>query len=253
MSIKKADYIAKYGEDAWAVESAKRKKYNKLWREGHPGYKKQYYEDNKQQIAEQTKQYRKKHAEEKKEYLKQYRKNNKEKIAAYRAENKEKISAQQAAWHAANKEKIAARRHAYYIAHKEEICAYNAGRKEIRAAYNASRKNIHREYMAVRRSTPRGRAESLIQAYNLRDKKRGFDITRNINTKWMEENIFSGQKCIYCGESDWRKLGCDRIDNTKGHTPDNVVCSCRKCNENRGDRYSVEEFVEKMKKEKGGA
>ena len=252
MSIKKAEYIAKYGEEAWAIESEKRKKYNKRWREEHPDYKKQYYEDNKQQIAEQTKQYRKEHAEEKKEYLKQYRKNNKEKIAAYRTENKEKISAQRAAWYAANKETIAKKRHEHYMAHKEEAVTYRTEHKDKIHAYHVSRRNIHRDYMAERRSTPRGRAESLASSYNLRDKKRGFDTSLNVNAKWIEENIFNS-KCYYCGESDWRKLGIDRIDNNRGHTPDNCICSCSKCNENRSDRYSVEEFKLLHEKEKGGA
>ena len=252
MSIKKAEYIAKYGEEAWAIESEKRKKYNKRWREEHPDYKKQYYEDNKQQITEQTKQYRKEHAEEKKEYLKQYRKNNKEKIAAYRAENKEKIKERRAVYTSENKEKIKVQRHEYYITHREEISVYSALHKEERSAYNKSWRKIHKDYMSERRSTPIGRAESLLGSYNIRDKQRGFDTSLNVDSKWIIENIFN-QQCVYCGESDWRKLGIDRIDNNRGHTPDNCICSCRKCNENRSDRYSVEEFKLLHEKEKGGA
>ena len=251
MSIKKAEYIAKYGEEAWAIESEKRSKYNKRWREEHPDYKKQYYEDNKQQIAEQTKQYRKEHAEEKKEYLKQYRKNNKEKIAAYRTEHKEKISAQQAEWYAANKETIAQKKHEHYMAHKEEAAAYKTEHKDEIHTYNVSRRDIHRDYMAERRSTPIGRAEMLLGGYNQRDKERGFDISLNVDAKWIEKNILT-QQCVYCGESDWQKLGVDRVDNTKGHTPENCLCACGKCNAERGDRYSVEEFVLIKKKEKGG-
>lgn len=42
------------------------------------------------------------------------------------------------------------------------------------------------------------------------------------------ENIFA-KPCAYCGETDWTQLGCHRIDNSKPHTIDNVVCCCRKC------------------------
>lgn len=86
------------------------------------------------------------------------------------------------------------------------------------------------------------RANSIKTRYNDCDKFRGFDISNNITSKWIVENIFSGQKCVYCGDQDWTHLGCDRIDNTKPHTPDNVVCSCGLCNIERGDNYTVEDF-----------
>ena len=218
----KKEFIERYGEDAYK----KQLEINRKWREEHKEYKK--------------------------EYLKAYRESNKEKISAYRSEHKKEIEEQRKRYRTENKEKIAARRHESYIKNIEKIRAYKEQHKEEISAYNASRRNIHREYMAVRRSTQHGRAESLVGSYNLRDKKRGFDISQNIDAEWMVDNIFNSS-CIYCGESDWTKLGADRIDNTNGHTPDNCVCACRKCNENRSSNYSVEEFVEKMKKEKGGA
>ena len=77
---------------------------------------------------------------------------------------------------------------------------------------------------------------------NAADKQRGLDISKNVSSKWIVENIFSGQACIYCGDQDWTHLGCDRIDNSKPHTADNVVCSCGLCNIEKNDRYTVEEF-----------
>ena len=50
-----------------------------------------------------------------------------------------------------------------------------------------------------------------------------------LTEEWVVNHIFNS-KCVYCGESDWKKLGCDRIDNSQPHTPSNVVCCCGKCN-----------------------
>ena len=89
------------------------------------------------------------------------------------------------------------------------------------------------------------------RAQNILDSYRGSDIKNNrgectLTQKWIMDNIFSSN-CIYCGDSNWKHLGCDRIDNSKPHTPDNVVCSCGICNVERGDRYTIEEFVEHRK------
>lgn len=166
--VKKADYIAKYGEEAWDAYTAKRNEYGKQWRkehreekkecdrrwrEEHPDYGKQWYQENKEQRTEQMKQYGK---------------------------------------------------------------------------------------------TQLGRAKYLKHGYDQKDSDRGFSTDQNIDEDWIIKHVF-GSSCIYCGESDWTKLGCDRIDNTKGHTPDNVVCSCWDCNKERKNKFTVEEFIQYRK------
>lgn len=167
MSIRKADYIAKYGEEAWAVESARRSKYNKRWNREHPDYKSQWNEEHP-------------------DYYKEY-----------------------------------------YEANKEQAT----------------------KQTNERRKTQKGRAIYLKSNYNRKDKKMGLPTDKNVDEDWIIKNIF-GSSCIYCGESDWRKLGADRIDNAKGHTPDNCVPCCWDCNNERGKKYSFEEF---LKIKKGGA
>lgn len=103
--------------------------------------------------------------------------------------------------------------------------------------------NKHRGFIKKYRKTLCGRAMSLANNYKTIDKKYGRD--NNIDGQWILDNIFT-KKCIYCGESDWTKLGCDRIDNTKGHTTDNVVCSCWNCNNER-QKTNFEEFFKKKK------
>ena len=73
----------------------------------------------------------------------------------------------------------------------------------------------------------------MVLAYKRIDKQK--NLICAITPEWIVDNLFSGQVCVYCGESNWKKLGCDRMDNTFGHTPDNVVCSCLSCNSKHND------------------
>ena len=135
----------------------------------------------------------------------------KERNRRYRQKHKEKICEQKAEYRKNNKEKIAERGAEYRKNNREKIAERMA------------------EYMAEYRSTKYGRAKNLLGSYRRVDKKynRG-ECT--LTADWIVDNIFSGQGCVYCGESDWRKLGCDRIDNSKPHTPENCVPCCHACN-----------------------
>lgn len=113
--------------------------------------------------------------------------------------------------------------------------------KKFRDSHKDKRKIQWQEYD----KTKPGRASRIVRYLKQYDK----DAARGectITQKWILENIFTSS-CTYCGESDWTKLGCDRIDNTLPHTPGNCVCSCGKCNVERGDRWTVEEFREYKK------
>lgn len=123
-------------------------------------------------------------------------------------------------------------------------------RIECQRIYNEKNRDIinkkQREYDAIYYDTPRGRSAYLLSGYRNLDKKfnRG-ECT--ITQKWILENIFTSS-CTYCGESDWKKLGCDRIDNTLPHTPENCICACLNCNNQRSNRWSVEDFKEYKQK-----
>ena len=116
-----------------------------------------------------------------------------------------------------------------------------AARKEYYKEYDKARDR--KEYFKEYNKTPMGRAVRLVAKYKQSDKKynRG-ECT--LTAKWVVDNIFP-KPCIYCGESDWKKLGCDRIDNSKPHTPDNVVPCCEECNKKR-HRKPFEEFLNEM-------
>lgn len=134
-------------------------------------------------------------------------------------------------------------RHKKYKTEEERIAAKRESRRRWRKAnpeyhaeyYQNNKEKIAEqkaEYQVEYRSTPKGRAGSLLSIYKQSDKRynRG-ECT--LTADWIVENIFS-QPCHYCGETDWKELGCDRIDNNLPHTPDNVVSCCTECNRKRG-------------------
>ena len=73
--------------------------------------------------------------------------------------------------------------------------------------------------------------------YNRVDKKKS--LTCDLTSEWLELNILN-KPCTYCGSLI--QIGCDRIDNTKGHTMDNVIPCCWSCNRLRGNIFSIEEM-----------
>jgi hypothetical protein len=85
----------------------------------------EYYQDNKEKIAEQHKEYRQDNKEKIAEQKKEYYQDNKEKIAEYfqeyRQNNKEKIAEQHKEYYQDNKEKIIKQQKEYYQNNKEKI------------------------------------------------------------------------------------------------------------------------------------
>lgn len=162
-------------------------------------YNKLYYKKNKEKILEQKKEYNKQwrleNAERRREYNKQWRLENaeqkKEYNKRYRKDNVERIREQEKQYYQNNKNK---------------------------------RLKQQKEY----RQTPMGRASYLLSNYNKADKKynRG---KGDLTAKWIVERIFS-QPCAHCGKTGWDIIGCNRLDNSKPHTMDNVEPCCLECN-----------------------
>lgn len=84
----------------------------------------------------------------------------------------------------------------------------------------------------------RRRAQRLIHSYRLRDASKGLQC--DLDPDWLVKYILRGQ-CYYCG--DTKRLGCDRLDNAKGHTRDNVVPCCHECNVARSNNFTVVEML----------
>lgn len=100
--------------------------------------------------------------------------------------------------------------------------------EELKERHKIQQKEADKRYKATEHGKKMIRAKSLIHNYKKEDILYGRE-TPDFDVKWVIENIFN-KPCAYCGESDWTKLGCDRIDNSVGHIKSNVVCCCLHCN-----------------------
>ena len=105
-----------------------------------------------------------------------------------------------------NKEKIAEQKKQYRQENREKVAEY------------------HKQYIKQYNKTPIGRATYLVNAYKRDDKKynRG-ECT--LTPQWIIDNIFT-KPCAHCGKSGWQIIGCNRLDNSRPHTPDNVEPCC---------------------------
>lgn len=89
------------------------------------------------------------------------------------------------------------------------------------------------------------RAKRLCQNYTSKDKKYNRETT--ITPQWIVDNIFSGQRCFYCNESDWKKLGVDRVNSSIGHIPTNCTPCCLRCNNHKQNKPITEILNEQPK------
>ena len=167
MYIRKSDYIARFGEDAWVEKQRKQSEAHRRWCASHPETVKKYIDGYKEKNAENQKKYKAKHTDE------------------LKSKNREQC-----------------------------------------------KKYYH---------TYSGRSRSLVHKYTQSDLEEGRGEC-TLTPGWIVGHIFTSS-CIYCGDSDWEHLGCDRIDDSLPHTPENCVCACGICNVDRMlNEMSVEEF-----------
>lgn len=99
---------------------------------------------------------------------------------------------------------------------------------QYRKEWHQTHKDYYRKYYSTYNITQPSRAAKLLYAYNQSDEQHNRS-KGDLTAQWIVENIFS-KPCAHCGETDWHKLGCNRIDNSKSHTMDNVEPCCMKCN-----------------------
>lgn len=165
---------------------------------------------------------------------------NRERCAKWYQENREKVLEKQKSYYEAHKEQMAECMGKYYQANKEKILEYH---KKYNAEHKDEIAGRRAEYWAKYRKTKMGRAGYLAYNYDRNDEKykRG---KCTITPIWIIYNIFP-MPCHYCGATGWEIMGCDRVDNTLPHTPDNVVPCCRECNLKRQGK-SYEEFKKEM-------
>ena len=140
--------------------------------------------------------------------------------AEYYKANKDKIAEYGAQYRKDNKEAIAQRYAQYYQANKKKIKAYNAN-------YKDPQKN------------PMGYAKYMVAHYRRMDRERGFDDSKTITAEWFLENIMY-RPCAHCGKVGYGLIGCNRLDNTKGHIPSNCEPCCSSCNSRQNCKDMLE-------------
>lgn len=99
----------------------------------------------------------------------------------------------------------------YYLKNREELIAKKT------------------EYNKSYYKTPMARAQRQVQQYKFMDKRNGFDEVIDFDAKWIVDNIYT-KKCAHCGKTGWKNIGCNRLDNSKPHTKDNIEPCCFHCN-----------------------
>ena len=179
--------------------------------------------------------------EAKREAQRKYKEKHLEKVreSALKYAHSEKGILKRKEYESTNADKLALMKKKYYENHKDSIDEY----KHNWYIQNKDRLSDEmKEYDKYWRATKKGRASKLVGSYKNCDNNKGRGKC-TLTSNWIVEHIFSSS-CVYCGETDWHKLGCDRIDNSKPHTQDNVVCSCWDCNNERCT-MSFEEFCKK--------
>lgn len=101
-------------------------------------------------------------------------------------------------------------------------------RREACRRWHRNHKEERKKYKQEYLHTPNGRASNLLSQYNNNDKKynRG---KGDLTAQWIVDNIFS-KPCAHCRKEGWDIIGCNRLDDTKPHTMDNVEPCCEECN-----------------------
>lgn len=127
-----------------------------------------------------------------------------------------------------HKEKIQEQEKRYREEHKKHYKELNKQWRLKNKGYYKERYNENPEKYKSYQRTINGRANSLLQGYRKADKDRNrgeCDLTK----EWIIEHIFS-QPCAHCGKTGWDVIGCNRLDDSRPHTMDNVEPCCEECN-----------------------
>lgn len=101
-------------------------------------------------------------------------------------------------------------------------------------------KDCIREYAMNAYKNPIRRAAILCTQYRKIDSKKA--IVNDLTPEFLFKNIVT-KPCSYCGDII-DNIGCDRIDNNKGHLQNNVIPCCNTCNWVRSNKFSKEEMLE---------
>ena len=88
------------------------------------------------------------------------------------------------------------------------------------------------------RQQQRAKVSKMLSQYRNKDRRKGLLVEKPIS---IEQGLdLLSRACVYCG--DTKRVGLDRIDNSKGHSIDNVVPCCYDCNIARSNNFTHDEM-----------
>lgn len=186
--------------------------------------KREWYYKNIEKVKESSKKSREKHKERRrletklwqeknKEYSKQY---HKEYHKKWYQENKIKRDAQNIQWSKNNPDKV----------------------KIIKNNFSKNHPEVTKKYLKDYQVTLKGKYRTM----------KGSGVKRNYDVSLTLEDFekIVSKPCAYCGENE-KRIGIDRIDNTKGYTIENSNPCCTICNMMK-KTMTVSEFISHIKK-----
>lgn len=112
----------------------------------------------------------------------------------------------------------------YYLANKEKLLQ---NQKDYYVKMKENNDFMTKRFN-YRNNTLNGRAKMLLHGYKKEDLKNNRGEC-TLTAEWIIDNIFT-KPCAHCGKTGWKVIGCNRLDNSKPHTPDNVEPCCKECN-----------------------
>lgn len=126
---------------------------------------------------------------------------------------------------------------------KKDLICKNCVSSQAKSYYTNNKSKIDFKQKQVSKQkllakNSRYKASMRLGQHKYFDKCRGLG-TCNINLK--EYLQITNSPCFYC-EDVIEQRGLDRIDNTKGHTINNVISCCISCNTSRMNKFSHEEM-----------
>lgn len=192
------------------------------------------------------------HNKQRREYYEQNRDEILEKVKTYRHENADKIKASKQRYYEENKEAISQAKRAHYLGnkekYKEQFRAYRErNREKLLAkdrAYNKENRERRREY---ERDYYKQNPDKLRGKHNRRRSRRS-GLKANLTTEQWEQicSIFSFT-CAYCGQlSDLEQEHFVPLTQGGEYTQDNIIPACRSCNASKNDKDFFEWYPQQV-------
>ena len=113
--------------------------------------------------------------------------------------------------------------------------------RQTRSGITQPCRECHKARMRVSnpKNYAKNREASLLKSYRSSDARSGLEAT--VTVEWMKENM-TNSPCFYCETKD-DPIGLDRLDNSKGHSEENVVPCCKICNKSRNNLFTPKEML----------